>query len=140
MLRPKMDFKDEKEMYSCLEEWKKRLGLSDWQIGIALCTPDEMNLKECAGESEVQWVHKCGTIGILRREYIPDNLLLKQPQEETLIHELLHFKFFSLEERSREESFYEMKQHQLLQEIAMALYMAKYGIDKKWFVEEDCKV
>jgi len=126
-------FETEEELQKCFLKWQPRLGLSDWNIGVALV--DNTDLDGVAGESEVQWVNKCGTISILKKEYIPDDLLIKQPHEETLIHEMLHFKFFALQETSREEHFYEMMQHQLLEEIAKALFLAEYNLDADWWSE-----
>jgi hypothetical protein len=124
-------FETEEELQKCFLKWQPRLGLSDWNIGVALV--DKTDLDGVAGESEVQWVNKCGTISILKKEYIPDDLLIKLPHEETLIHEMLHFKFFALQETSREEHFYEMMQHQLLEEIAKALFLAEYNLDADWW-------
>lgn len=139
MGEPKLYFDSEAEMFDILEEWQRRLWLSDWWIAIALSSEDEMPDKESAGYSEVQWVNKCGKIWILRKEDYPEDLLLKQPQELVLIHELLHFKFFSVEHTSLEEAFYDMKNHQLLEELAKSLYMAKYGVNYSWFISENSK-
>lgn len=130
----KMYVDTQEELIELLKEWQPRLGLSDWHIGIALCEPSEMDLSEVAGECDVQWLNKCGTISVLKKEYMPEDLIIKQPHEVTVIHELLHFKFFSLEERTREEHYYEMKQHQLLEEMAKALFMAKYNVGYNWWI------
>ena len=57
------------------------------------------------------------------------DLLIKQPQEEMLIHELLHFKFIAFDEKTREEACYEIMQHQLIETLARALYSAKYNLN-----------
>lgn len=136
---PKLYFDSEKEMLDCLDEWQTRLGLRDWKIAVRICKQEDLSDKEWAGESEVQFMHRCGVISILRKEDLPTDMLLKMPQEETLIHELLHFKFVSFEEKTREEAVFEIMQHQLLQTIAHALYSTKYDLDDDWFVNEDHK-
>lgn len=136
---PKLYFDSEKEMFECLDEWKHRLGLSDWQIAARICKRENMTDKEWAGESDVQFVNRCGLISILRKEDIPDDMILKMPQEETLIHELLHFKFVSFEVKSREEAVFDIMQHQLLQTIAHALYATKYDLDERWFIPDNHK-
>lgn len=136
---PKLYFDSEKEMLDCLDEWQTRLGLRDWKIAACVCKKEDLSDKEWAGESEVQFMHRCGAISILRKEDLPTDMLLKMPQEETLIHELLHFKFVSFKEKTREEAVFEIMQHQLLQTIAHALYSAKYDLDDDWFVNEDHK-
>lgn len=133
---PKMHFDSERDMFLCLKEWQARLGLRDWKIFARLCGREEMSNKDWAGESNVQHANRYGTISILRAEDIPEDAMIKQPQEETLIHELLHFHFPSFEEESREEAVYEMMQHQIIQTIAHALYMAKYDIGEEWFIPE----
>lgn len=136
---PKLYFDSEKEMFDCLDEWQTRLGLRDWKIAARICAREDMTDKERAGESEVQFVHRCGLISILRKGDMPADMLLKMPQEETLIHELLHFKFVSFDEKSREEAVFEIMQHQLLQTIAHALYSTKYDLDDNWFINESHK-
>lgn len=138
-MQPKMFFDSEKEMLSCLNEWKTVLGLSDWWIAGRICMKEDMELVEYAGESEVQHVNRCGLISILRKEDLPDDCIIKQPQEMTLIHELLHFKFVGFEEKNREEAFFELHQHQLLEDMAKALYMAKYNLNWNWFISYNHK-
>ena len=136
---PKLYFDSEKEMFDCLSEWQARLGLSDWKIAARICGKEDMTDPEWAGESDVQFIHSCGLISILRKEDIPTDMLLKQPHEEVLIHELLHFKFISFKEQNREEAVYDMMQHQLLQTIAHALYATKYDLPESWFIAEGHK-
>lgn len=136
---PKLYFDSEKEMFDLLDEWKARLNLSDWVIATRICEREDMTDKEWAGESEVQFVNRCGLISILRKEDFPNDMILKMPQEEVLIHELLHFKFISFEKKNREEAVFEIMQHQLLQDIAHALYATKYDLTESWFIPEKHK-
>lgn len=135
-MQPKLFFDTQKEMLDCLNEWKGRLALTDWWIAARICAAEDMKLEDCAGESEVQHINRCGLISIRRKEDLPDDLIIKQPQEMTLIHELLHFKFVGFEEESREEAMYELRQHQLLEDMAKALYMAKYNLKWDWFITD----
>lgn len=139
MKEPKLKFENEKEMFDALDEWKTLLGLNDWMIAIHICGKDDMKLKDCAGESEVQFVNSCGIISILRAEDLPEDMILTQPQEQVLIHELLHFKFISFESESREDAVFEIVQHQLIECLAKALFMAKYGLAPGWFISEKHK-
>ena len=134
--QPKLAFDNEKELLECLEEWKRLLGLSDWHIAARICPKEDMKLPECAGESDVQFVNMCGLISILRVEDLPPDMILKQPMEQVLIHELLHFKFIAFDENSREEAVFEIVQHQLIETLAKALFMAKYGLTPTWFIAE----
>lgn len=136
---PKLVFDNEAEMLQCMDEWKTRLGLSDWYIAARICPAEDMELDDCAGESEVQHVNMCGAISILREEDLPKDSLLKQPMELTLIHELLHFKFIAFDEKTREEAVFEIMQHTLIEQLAKALYMAKYNLTPDWFVPEPHK-
>lgn len=131
-------FDTSEELYECFEKWQPRLGLSDWNIGIALVEPKDME-DERAGESNVQWVNKCGTISILKKEYMPKDMLIRQPHESTLIHEMLHFKFFEAEPNSFESFYFDTMTHQLLEELAKALFLAEYNLPPKWFAGEGSK-
>ena len=137
--QPKLVFDSETELLECLEEWKRLLGLSDWHIAARICPKEDMNVPECAGESDVQFVNMCGLINILRAEDLPPDMILKQPMEQVLIHELLHFKFIAFDENSREEAVFEIAQHQLIETLARALFMAKYDLTPTWFIPESRK-
>lgn len=139
MTEPKLYFESEKEMFDCLAEWQPRLGLSDWHIAARMCGREDMKLEEVAGESEVQHVNMCGLISILRKEDLPAGMILKQPHEQVLIHELLHFKFISFDVTSREHAIYEENQHQLIELLAKALFSAKYGLNHNWFIDDEHK-
>lgn len=142
MSEVKMYFDTDEELLKCLKKWKERLGLSDWLIACTLSDKEDMENDgeyECAGYSEVQWVSKTGSIQILKKEYIPDDCLFKQPHEESLIHELLHFKFLALEGKSREHIFYETMQHQMLEELARAFFLAEYNLPNDWYYKDDVK-
>lgn len=136
---PKMYFEDEKELLECLHKWQSRLGLSDWYILARLCDAKDMPEPDFLGFSDVQHVNTCGTIMILKKDDIPDGCILKSPQEQTLIHELLHFKFVSFELKSREEAYFDEMQHQQIETIARALFMAEYNLSHNWFFNEEIK-
>lgn len=136
---PKLYFDSEKELFDCLEYWMKRLGLSDWYIAARICSAKDMGLDDVAGEADVQHCNMCGAISILREKDIPSNTLLKQPHEQTLIHELLHFKFISFEPDDRDNAVYEEHQHQLIELLSRALFMARYDLSPEWFVKHTYK-
>lgn len=130
---PKMYIETEEELMSLAKEWQNRLLLSDWIIGFALASNSELSDITFAGESEVQWINRCGNVLILRKEDLPKDTIAKQPMELVLIHELLHFKFMTFENESLEGCYWSEKQHQLLEDMAKALYMAKYNLTFDWF-------
>ncbi|MEG2521271.1 MAG: hypothetical protein RSA49_00145 [Anaerovoracaceae bacterium] len=115
-----------------LLEWKSRLGLNDWAIELIL---DDVILEnKCSGECSLNFMRKCATITIAKN--MPQNLICKEIHEKTLIHELLHLKFINpnSSDVNIEEWTYDIIQHQLLEDMAKALYMAKYGItDLQYF-------
>lgn len=133
----KIYFDTDKELQECAAEWMRRLGLGDWWITCCLVGIRDMEDQELAGHSDVQHVNRGGTISILRKEDIPDTII-KTPHELTLIHELLHFKFVGFEESRAtvEGVFFDLCQHQLLEDMAKALFMAKYGLERRWFAND----
>ena len=133
MRLPKMFIETEEELLGLAKEWQKRLLLSDWIINFSLVTAREMSEVDLAGESDVQWINRCGVVNILRKEEIPQDIIAKQPMELVLVHELLHFKFMMFDNESLEGCYFSEKQHQLLEDMAKSLYMAKYGLDFEWF-------
>ena len=133
MAKPKMYIDTEEELLKLAKEWQSKLFLNDWLIGFSLATCREMSCIDWAGESDAQYVNRCGTVMLLRKEDMPENMLIKQPMELVLIHELLHFKFVTFETNTIEGYYWNEKQHQLLEDIAKSLYMAKYNLDLEWF-------
>lgn len=132
-LEPKLYIDTEEELFKLAKEWQSRLLLSDWIVTYALVPCREMTDIQWAGESNAQFVNRCGTVYILRKEDIPEDLIIKQPMELVLIHELLHFKFMTLDNDTLEGCYWNEKQHQLLEDMAKSLYMAKYDLDLDWF-------
>lgn len=128
-------FKSKEQLAEITKEWQSRLFLGDWIIESYFVNPHEMSNPNFAGESDVQWVNKMGTIKLLHPDIMPNNGLSKQPQEQILVHELLHFKFFGVEQMNAtiEGVFWDTMQHQLLEELARSLIMAKYNIKNEWF-------
>ncbi len=136
---PKMFFENEKQILECLRKWQSRLGLSDWYICARICEADDMPEPLLLGFSNVQHENACGDILLLRKEDIPADTIIKSPQEQTLIHELLHFKFVSFELKSREEAYFDVMQHQTIEVIARALFMAEYNLSHDWFIHDENK-
>lgn len=132
MGQPIMEFKTQEELNKCLQEWKRRLFLSDWNIQAFLVHGEE--IEGLGGDSNVQWVNSCGTIRIRYADEMPEGMVEKMPHEKVLVHELLHFKYMGFENHSLEAAFLDEKQHQLLEQMAKSLVMAKYGIGYEWFM------
>ena len=104
-------------------EWKDRLGLQDWHIELRdNCSPNDMNLRDCAGETEWQEVSKCAVIRIISEKDYGDRIV-PFDKEKTLVHELLHCKFSLLGESGND--LQDRLQHQLIEDIAKVLVDAK---------------
>lgn len=133
MSEPIMIFENEDELNKSLKEWKKRLFLNDWNIKAYLAHGED--IAGLAGESEAQWVNSCGVIRIRYGNEMPNDMIEKEPHEKILVHELLHFKMmsFTSSDMSIEDVFFDEKQHQLLEQIAKSIIMAKYNIKYNWF-------
>ena len=131
---PIREFQDMKQAYDCLQEWKERLFLQDWIIKLKLCTPDEMEIKNCSGYNNFQIENKCAVISILKPEYYGDRII-KYCAEEILVHELLHCKYNWVERNydSIEVAYYDVLEHSLIEQMAKSLIMAKYNLKLDWF-------
>lgn len=112
-----------------LEEWQKRLGLSDWIIVLRYnCNKENMQIEDTAGETEWANVNRTAVIRILNKEAYGDRVI-KFDFERILVHELLHIKFSYLQitNNTYEGKIFDEVQHQLIEDIAQALVMAKRG-------------
>lgn len=132
MAEPITDYKTQEALNESLAEWQERLFLQHWNIKAALVHGEE--IEGCGGECTVQWANSCGTIRLRYANEMPEGME-KMPHEKILVHELLHFKYMGFQEAnaSIEGIYYDEKQHQLIEQMAKSLIMAKYGIDYEWF-------
>lgn len=117
-------FNSVEEIKECAKYYISLLGLQDWMIKFELT--DDLSDEDNAGENEYCFILKESIIKIRRSH--PDNPIFKYPQEQTLIHELLHCKFGGIEQ---EEYQYE---HQLLQDIARAIFNVRYNLTNDYYI------
>ena len=110
-------------MQDLLKEWQHRLGLDDWYIILREnCSPNDMVLQSVSGECEKDEVHKCAVIRIISKKDYGDRIL-PFDKEKVLIHELMHLKFWLIE--NTENEMQNRIVHQLINDMAKALVDAK---------------
>ena len=106
-----------------LEEWKQRLGLSDWRIVLSdKCTPQEMELENVDGCTSWEESIKSATIQILDEKYYGDRII-PFDFEKTLVHELLHLKTSFISNTGND--LQDRIAHQLIDDLARAFVDAK---------------
>lgn len=116
---------DEKQ--DLLNEWKIRLGLQNWNIILRYnCEPSDLELQEVSGETSYVSSTRVASIRILSEKYFSDRMLVYD-FEEILVHELLHIKFAYLQNQNGtyESKILQEKIHQLIEDLAQSLVMAK---------------
>lgn len=123
-------FKNIGEIKECAKYYIELLGLQDWRIVYKLTNDIEEGL---AGLNESDYTSRTACISI--RKDLPEDLWVEQPAEETLIHELLHCKFLNVEKVNRtiEGVYYEQYMHTLLDDMARAIFRAKYNLKNDWY-------
>lgn len=126
--------KDKKELIELLKEWQHRLFLDDWIIKAAIVDKEELD-EDLAGHNSFIFTNKSAMIKLAKIEEEDNDRIAKCCMEYTLVHELLHCKMnlFSNLNSDYESAYLEAHEHQLLDEIAKSLIMAKYNIDLNWF-------
>ena len=116
-----------------LEEWQERLGLQDWVICLRYdCAREDLRSQDAIGETEWVTELKAATIRIVDGKFDRGGIL-DFDFEKTLVHELLHIKFSMLEisVQNYETALVDLTQHQLIDDMARALIMAKRGQTKR---------
>lgn len=121
-------FKAVEEIKECAKYYIDLLGLQDWRIVYRLSNDIDEDL---AGLNEHDYTSKTARITI--RKDMPDDLWCKQPHEEVLIHELLHCKFMDLSNNSLEGVYYEQSTHTLLDDMARAIFKARYDLTNDYY-------
>lgn len=134
MTTDQMNFNTIEELRSAAKEWQNRLFLNDWVITVVWHTPEEYPGDE--GHIEFDIMNQTATVSLLRE--MPQNRISKNCHELTLIHELLHLKLGFIEaDENLEGTFWNMKEHQKVYQLSKSLFMAKYGLNTKWFKNSD---
>lgn len=125
-----------------LNEWKERLGLQDWAIIVRYnCKREQMDDPEYSiGETQWETTNKCARICIISPDEYGKDKMLSFDFEKTLVHELLHCKFSMIDKdlNTYEGIVAESARHQLIDDLARALVMAKRG-ERKRELAEGCK-
>ncbi len=125
-----------------LEEWQERLGLQDWVIILRYnCKREDLECENAVGETCWETTNKCARICIIRNEEYGKESILEYDFEKTLVHELLHIKFALIDKdlNTYEGVVAEQARHQLIDDLARALVMAKRGETKRKMVVEKSK-
>lgn len=131
---PITQYENQQQLNESLKEWQTRLGLSDWIITAKVT--EDFTLVGMHGECVYNRVSRLASIHMKPYYKLPhDEWMAKQPQEQVLVHELLHCIIFTCEEGDHtiELENYNICQHQILDQMATALIMAKYNITIDWF-------
>jgi hypothetical protein len=113
-----------------LNEWQERLGLQDWVIKLTInCKFDDLELDNACGETDWEDTIKTATIRIVSEEEYGKDRITEFDFEQILVHELLHIKFglLSFTQEDYNGKVVAELRHQLIDDLARALVMAKRG-------------
>ena len=126
--------KDKKQLIKLLKEWQHRLFLDDWIIKVAMVSEDELE-EDLAGQTSFVYTTKMAMISLTEPTKDNTGRIAKYCIEQTLVHELLHCKMalMSNTNTTYESGYLYEHEHQLLDDMAKSLVMAKYNIDLNWF-------
>lgn len=121
-----------------LNEWQERLGLNDWAIALRYnCKFSDLELDDCCGETIWETSIKSATIRIVSEEEFGKDRIESFDFEKILVHELLHIKLGLLcfTQETYEGTVTAELRHQILDDLARALVMAKRGQTKRGLAE-----
>lgn len=124
----------EKKYEKLLNEWQERLGLQDYAIVLRYnCKFEDLKIENAAGETEWNNTTKCATIRIISEKEHGNDRTLDFDFEIILVHELLHIKFGLIDVGGGlyESLVVDELRHQLIDDLARALVMAKRGETKR---------
>lgn len=129
---PIQEFESIEQANEYLKEWQHRLLLDDWIIKLNFAEANEM--PNNAGYNNFCMEKQSSVITITKLTDDTRSRITKVYQEFTLVHELLHLKLNFVENADTYEGKYlEIKEHQLLDQLAKSLIMAKYNLNYDWF-------
>jgi hypothetical protein len=141
MEKPIDIFENAEQLEKCLREWQHVLFLDGWliiaHIEDEIIDSDGEVVKDAAGFNTFVFESSQANIQLLSKQSYEDNgNIFKHCMEKDLIHELLHCKYawMSNPNQHYEMVYLEAKEHQILEEMAKSLIMAKYGVDYDYFM------
>ena len=117
-----------------LNEWEERLGLQDWLITLKYnCKFSDLELENACGETNWEDTIKTATIKIVSPKEYGNDRIVAFDFEQILVHELLHIKFglLSFTQQDYNGKVVAELRHQLIDDLARALVMAKRGETKR---------
>jgi hypothetical protein len=120
-------FTSANQIKQCAKYYIDLLGLQDWRIIFKLT--NDLDNDDWAGQNTHDYTSKAAEIRI--RKDMPKDLWIKQPHEEVLIHELLHCKFIDVANSTVEGVMFSQTQHTLLDDMARAIFKARYKLTNK---------
>lgn len=137
---PIEEFETPEQLEECLRWWQHKLYLDSWMI--LAHTTDEIvddkgeNQDYTEGFNTFVFESSQASIQILtKKAHDENNMLFKYCAEKVLVHELLHCKYAWMDNQGSYEGVYVCsREHQLLEEMAKSLIMAKYNLDYNYFI------
>lgn len=139
-MKPIDIFESQEQLEKKLREWQHILFLDSWLI-LAHITDEIVDangdkVEDAAGFNTFVFESSQSSIQILSKQSYEDNgNLYKHCMEKDLVHELLHCKYAWMQNGgSYEGTYLEAKEHQLLEEMAKSLIMAKYDVGYDYFM------
>lgn len=131
-MKPIEFFKNDEQLRERMEYWIPILGLSDWEIVVKLAAKEEMDDPHYAGQCVSNQIQKSAVI-FLRKDAkeISKDAYFKQYQEQVLLHELLHCKLKLYVSDNYEEAITELVHHTFIEDMAKAIFYAKYNMSKE---------
>lgn len=124
---PVEKFKDLAEAKKYLEEWKHTLFLDDWFIKLILEDKEIDCLENRSGCCD--YVTQQHSAKIRLAHYLGDDFLVKQCEEVTLVHELLHCKKGYMSDND----IVNIMEEQQIEDMAKSLIICKYNLPREWF-------
>lgn len=131
MNKPIIKFENEEQAEKCLREWQHRLFLDHWIINIELV--DDIDGQEnVLGQTDYVTVSFDANIRI--KKISDDEISNKKCQEKILVHELMHLIILQTDNYETIEALHwNISQHQIMEQMARSLVMAKYDLDIDFF-------
>lgn len=130
MRKPINKFWDLAQLEECAKYYIELLGLQDWAIVFRISDDLDENLAGC---NDYVFENKSSLITL--RKTIQENKFFTIIQELTLIHELLHCKYpISFINKVYESRIVADLQHQLLDDMARAIFKARFNLTNEYFV------
>jgi len=120
-----MIYESQGQAQEACKEWQERLKLQHWFVKVKICRRDDMGMDETCGTCRWVLSRAEALLKLLDPIDYPEDAIVGQDHEITLVHELLHIHFAPFTDKLDADSLEHIAMERATEQIARTLVELK---------------